>query len=171
MAETQSPPEFLGPSDLCAIWHVDRRTMDKLCDGFDLAWGWLTPRVRRVQRSEVERFEAMNGISSVYPGEPTGLKCPRQGVYFISCGEFIKIGISGSVPNRLGSMRVDNPYRLDPLGFIQCEAYSDAEALEAALHLEFAAFRHQGEWFTDAPQIRDAVRLRAQPWPRGGRLA
>lgn len=54
---TTDPVVYLAPSELCQRWRIDARTLDKL----DLAWLWITPRVRRISMQAVVQFEQKNG--------------------------------------------------------------------------------------------------------------
>jgi hypothetical protein len=89
----------------------------------------------------------------------------RRGVYFLECGNFIKIGISEDVHRRLKELRTMIPFDVDVLGFIPCAAYSEAKIVESALHIEFAKLRHRGEWFSDSEYLRVAIQERAAAWP------
>lgn len=63
-------------------------------------------------------------------------------VYFIQCGEFVKIGTATDVAARLLSLQTANPLPLVLLaterGFVP---------RERELHRQFAALRHANEWF------------------------
>lgn len=70
------------------------------------------------------------------------------GVYFVRCGELIKIGTSTDVYDRLKSIRTMTPL---PLELLAVAAGSHPE--ESALHGRFAHLRQHGEWFTAAPEL------------------
>lgn len=85
-----------------------------------------------------------------------GQECWRElggGVYFIKCGDFIKIGTSVSIRNRLAAFATSNPYDFLLLLFICTHSQISARKLEGALHRKFAVQRHRGEWFKDCPEI------------------
>lgn len=60
-------------------------------------------------------------------------------VYFIACGEFVKIGRSQDPRRRLAGITTDNPYDLALLRVVR--------GLEVEYHQRFAAHRHRNEWF------------------------
>jgi hypothetical protein len=84
------------------------------------------------------------------------------GVYFIECGRFIKIGVSGDVTARLADLQRSNPQELVGLGAIQLPS-GQALQLERLLHRHFAAQRHRFEWFHDHERIRDYIEEHARP--------
>lgn len=65
-----------------------------------------------------------------------------QYVYFISCGEFVKIGSTQNIKNRLREFEVGNPYRLDLLALVP-----GTMDLEYSLHGKFYSKWYRGEWF------------------------
>lgn len=70
-------------------------------------------------------------------GEPEGL------VYVIGFGDYVKIGFTTNLNNRLPVLQTGMPEKLTLYGTI-----ADAEqADERRLHRRFAAHRLQGEWF------------------------
>lgn len=64
------------------------------------------------------------------------------GVYFIAAGEFVKIGWSISVPERLKALQTSSSRKLTVLRVIPGERED-----EAKFHREFAEHRAEGEWF------------------------
>jgi hypothetical protein len=48
---------YMTPAEVCQRWRIDARTLEKV----DLPWVWLTPRVRRVSYSVVQRIEVDKG--------------------------------------------------------------------------------------------------------------
>lgn len=68
-------------------------------------------------------------------------------VYFITDGEFIKIGISKSIQERLLNLQTSNAKPLFLLRSIECDSSKYASNLERALHKHFQESRLCGEWF------------------------
>lgn len=68
-------------------------------------------------------------------------------VYFITDGEFIKIGISNNIQKRINSIQTGNPKRLELLRSIECTFESHAINLEKLLHRALSEHRVKGEWF------------------------
>jgi hypothetical protein len=69
---------------------------------------------------------------------------PRRaaGVYFVRCGDFVKIGYATYWSKRLGILKIGNPHPMQLLFFV-CED----RQLEIDYHIRFAAQWHRGEWF------------------------
>jgi Meiotically Up-regulated Gene 113 (MUG113) protein len=68
-------------------------------------------------------------------------------VYFITDGEYIKIGISNNVKSRLSGLQTSNPKKLSLLSSIECPDSTYAGELERTLHERFSESRASGEWF------------------------
>lgn len=71
----------------------------------------------------------------------------RAGVYFIQCGQFVKIGLGKSVRRRFRAIRRSMPFRVDLLGVVVPESGKTLRQLEREYHVQFKAFRQRGEWF------------------------
>lgn len=68
-------------------------------------------------------------------------------VYFISDGEYIKIGMSYNVEKRLAALQTSNPRALKLLRTILVPNEDWARYLEQELHKHFGEKRVAGEWF------------------------
>lgn len=81
--------------------------------------------------------------------------------YFMRCGQFVKIGVSGNPNFRLQSIRRTGGI-LAPAGLdlSQTELVATEPGgfdREHRLHLRFAHLRHTGEWFTEAPELTQYI--------------
>lgn len=74
-------------------------------------------------------------------------------VYFIACGDFVKVGRAFDVATRLGELQVGNPVELTLLATLPGERVA-----EARLHRMLAPERARGEWFC-GPRTNRVVRL------------
>lgn len=63
-------------------------------------------------------------------------------VYFIECGEFVKIGYSANPELRLAALRSSSPHRMRLIGTMK----GDHE-VEGRLHRTCNIYHHKGEWF------------------------
>lgn len=63
-------------------------------------------------------------------------------LYFIKCGEYIKIGRADNVAQRLSQLRAANPYDVELVYIVE-----GAGDLEHSLHKQFKDRHHTGEWF------------------------
>lgn len=78
---------------------------------------------------------------------------PKQRhVYFIQCGEFIKIGTAIDVGARIRSIRASNPHPIEVLKVMPAD-----DDLEKDLHKRFATSRHRGEWFKPSRELSDLI--------------
>lgn len=79
-------------------------------------------------------------------------------VYFITDGEFIKIGIASDLDRRLSQLQTGNPRELRVLYIIECHDMSEARSLETYLHQRLRDCCVLNEWFTfDRDAIMAAV--------------
>lgn len=73
-------------------------------------------------------------------------------VYFISDGEFVKIGVASDPEQRIKALQTSTPHPLELL----CTLEGDYP-LERKLHTMFADYRASGEWFKLNARIMDVV--------------
>lgn len=76
----------------------------------------------------------------------------RGYVYFIGCGDYIKIGFSTRPLDRLRSLQTSHPDTLEILGTIR-----GTRRLESRLHKRFADLRERGEWFQTSEDLWDYI--------------
>jgi hypothetical protein len=79
-------------------------------------------------------------------------KFSKSIVYFIKTGNFIKIGKTNNLFCRIRSIRVDNPYKIELLGYIENNEHTEKE-----LHWKFREYHKKGEWFYLSQEILDYV--------------
>jgi hypothetical protein len=72
-----------------------------------------------------------------------------SGVYFIRCGDSVKIGFATDLPMRLRSLQTGNPNALTVLGYV-----AGTQKAEKAMHRALADARGSGEWFAAEPAMR-----------------
>lgn len=77
---------------------------------------------------------------------------PACFVYFIGSGSAIKIGRSVNPRKRLASLQTAHHDKLELLAVMPGDTHT-----EANLHLMFAAYRLNGEWFRDCEEIRNYI--------------
>lgn len=68
------------------------------------------------------------------------------GVYFIQCRDFIKIGKTINLRQRLIAHQLSTPFDLAIAGFVQCLSY-ELDEMEGRFHRRFSDLHHRGEWF------------------------
>ena len=69
-------------------------------------------------------------------------------VYFIQCGDWIKIGVTTNLCARMEALASSNPHQLQLLGHMP-----GTHKLERELHRKFAGHRLRYEWFSASPEI------------------
>lgn len=72
---------------------------------------------------------------------------PKNYVYFISDGQYIKIGVAKNPDKRLSELQTGNPRKLKVICKIPVGSDREAFDLESRLHFEYQAFAKSGEWF------------------------
>ena len=65
-----------------------------------------------------------------------------EGVYFISDGEYVKVGFSSAVEMRIVDMQVGNPRELKCLGVL-----AGPRSLESQIHDDLRHLHVRGEWY------------------------
>lgn len=68
-------------------------------------------------------------------------------VYFISDGEFVKIGKADNVEKRLKTLQTGNPKPLKILKTIPCNSAKEAYDLEFFFHALLKDHKSNGEWY------------------------
>ena len=88
-------------------------------------------------------------------------------LYFIRCGDFIKVGYASDIEAILRQFRRFNPVPVSVLGYVRGGA-----TLEREVHKLFGAFHVRGEWFDVAPELLAFAAEHSAPWtePRGPRV-
>ena len=74
-------------------------------------------------------------------------------IYFVRCGDWIKIGMAQNVIERVQSIQAHNPYPVKLLAV--CKGY---RAKEGALHRRFKNERRRGEWFVLSERLTAFIR-------------
>jgi hypothetical protein len=82
-------------------------------------------------------------------------------VYFVECDDFIKIGYTESVEDRVRALATATPYPLTVLATI-----NGSQNTESCLHSRFADARHKGEWFRKTPELLDYIESAKEPSAR-----
>lgn len=68
-------------------------------------------------------------------------------VYFLTDGEYTKIGIAASLPNRIKQLQTGNARVLKAMYIIPCESQKEALKIEKDLHTHCKNNSINGEWF------------------------
>lgn len=79
----------------------------------------------------------------------------KSNVYFISDGEFVKIGVAQDYEKRLNVLQIGNARELKVLGILPCENNNIAYKVESCLHMYFYKYRKTGEWFDILHKLKD----------------
>jgi DNA-directed RNA polymerase subunit F len=80
-------------------------------------------------------------------------------IYFISDGEFVKIGRATNVATRLSDLQVASPRNLTVLAIVDAPPHSERE-----LHRLFEDWHVRGEWFRLSDQIRSFITAEGRAW-------
>ena len=68
-------------------------------------------------------------------------------VYFVTDGEFVKIGSAASLPNRIKQLQTGNARKLKALFVVNVENQDEAIKTEHDIHKMFENYHVSGEWF------------------------
>lgn len=83
-----------------------------------------------------------------------GVKVPDKNevvpafVYFVTDGEFVKIGVAEDPDKRIAGIQTGNPRKLEFLALIPCESKKMAHRVEYTLHQIYRRFKKNGEWYS-----------------------
>lgn len=81
----------------------------------------------------------------------------QPGLYFVQCGDFVKIGIAVDIVGRLSAIQVGNPYPVSLIGKIIEPDTVARRALEQTWHMYWRHAHHRGEWFHFTDELRAAI--------------
>ena len=81
------------------------------------------------------------------------VKASTSFVYFISDGDFIKIGKANNPSSRLSELQTGNARQLILLNTIECDGEDAGYRLEARLQQLFSGIKALGEWFVATPDL------------------
>lgn len=74
--------------------------------------------------------------------------------YFVSDGEFIKIGVAKDISKRVKGLQTGHPKEMILVQYLDFESKGEAHAAEKILHCAFHDKRMCGEWFDIANDRR-----------------
>lgn len=99
-----------------------------------------------------ESIYARQYISNRYPYwvmhlEQVDFDNPKVYAYFVSDGEYIKIGVAKDLSKRLAALQTANARKLEMLFAIPANSEKHAFELEKILHHQYSHFAMNGEWF------------------------
>lgn len=75
-------------------------------------------------------------------------------IYFVRSGDYIKIGISNNVIERVKQIQTCSPLKVELIKFIGVD---DELSLEKAFHGKFVADKAEGEWFKISEELLDFI--------------
>lgn len=97
-----------------------------------------------------------NPSPAASPRTSRAIRCSKKTtsgfVYFLKCGDKIKIGKAEDVRKRMAGIQTSSPDIVECLGVT-----TGGVREERRLHKKFSHLRHHGEWFVDATEIREFI--------------
>lgn len=136
----------------CSKYGASVTASTEACVDWTQREGWKPepPMYSRLRERDI-RQEILERDAA--PKLPQPKPCPV--VYFIRCGEFIKIGYSSKLRERVSNIATSTPHKVELLG-----AISGGQKMERDMHKRFARCRHSREWFKpDAAMEVEIVNL------------
>lgn len=115
--------------------------------------GYMGLEVTNSIDRRLERLRKKLGGEAEWVPLPTAIPEPPPElvvIYFVGCGDWIKIGSSrlNNICSRLTAIDRIVPYETQYLGEFIAERKREFE-----LHDQFKRFRHKGEWFRKNPEL------------------
>lgn len=105
----------------------------------DETWIELAPKLEHIINEPVSPLKA----KAIACFSPPRERVNDEGVvYFVSDGEFVKIGFTCNLKTRLSTLQTMSPRPLEVLKVI-----SGPQTLEKEIHKKFRHFHVHGEWF------------------------
>lgn len=131
-------PEQVAEHFGCSANHIRNLIKNGELGAFQLGRLWRVPQaaIDEYQARNVEREQDRS----------------HHRVYFIRCGDYVKIGVTGNIEGRLKALQTANALLLELLTHIP-GSYED----EHRLHAQFAALHHRDEWFRYEAELREYV--------------
>lgn len=71
----------------------------------------------------------------------------ESNVYFVSDGQFVKIGVAKNIEKRIIELQTGNGRKIELLADLPCATEKLAYRVESLLHDYFYKYRKEGEWF------------------------
>ena len=90
----------------------------------------------------------------IYSFDGISFKNPKSFVYFISNGQFVKIGYTNNLEKRMEDLQVGSPYELRLICAVPFENSLYAQKAENILHKQYEVFFVRGEWYNILGYIR-----------------
>ncbi len=81
----------------------------------------------------------------------------NKSLYFIKCGDYVKIGTSRSVKDRIDQLQTGNPQEIEVLAVFEEQAFR-----EYAIHKTFVHLNIRGEWFRYTEEIENYLKVLEQ---------
>lgn len=106
------------------------------------------------ERSDAERTDRL--VASVHAKEASRT---RGFVYFVACGQYLKIGYSHDPRDRVRRMATNNPYDCELVGLLV-----GGTDLEGEIHGRFRHLHFRNEWFHLTDELLSAVSALCGDW-------
>lgn len=74
-------------------------------------------------------------------------KLPEYFIYFVADGEYVKIGVSNNVKQRMTELQVSNARKLELIALVPARGRQEAYTLEEKLHWCYRNYLVRGEWY------------------------
>ncbi len=87
--------------------------------------------------------------------------------YIVQAGNFVKIGYTSNIENRLEQIQTNNPKEVKLLVCFPHETRGAARAMEQRWHLRFSVHLERGEWYRRAAVLKELNRNEMHEIARG----
>jgi hypothetical protein len=78
-------------------------------------------------------------------------------VYILQAGDYIKVGVSNNIKNRINQMQTGNPKKINLIAKRSFNKRSEAFYIEGVIHQFLKDHRQSGEWFCVTPSMFNSL--------------
>ena len=89
----------------------------------------------------------LDGLLASLQKRSCNMQDARYYVYFITDGQYVKIGRTNNVKQRLSCLQTSSAVQLRIISIIPCMEYWISKDIERDLHCYFGEYHTSGEWF------------------------
>lgn len=135
----------LTPEQVAEMWGCSPTLVKDLIKRGHLRAFKVAARMWRIPQEAMQEYQDTYG-AVVEPDRS------HHRVYFIACGQFVKIGVAGDVQARLKGLQTASAETLALLGSVP-----GSFAEEKEFHARFREHHHRDEWFRSEGALREFV--------------
>lgn len=143
----------LGPEQLLVCWkswdvYLNRLSFERSCNGckYCMVTRYATPTDkfdRSIWKPNIFEPQLTKVIFNELEKQQKATWC----VYFVSDGEYVKVGMTNKIESRFSALQTSNARKLELLFYIPLVAKEACCHVERMFHQAYSDYRVNGEWF------------------------